>query len=609
MAPRDTTPHPWEKSYPQELKWDAEIPDTTIPAMFDEAVKKYADRPCLSFMGKKLTYKETGEMVDRFAKGLQDQGIGKGSKVGLCLPNSPFYIIAYYAAQKVGATVVNFNPLYAEKEMEHQIRDSDADMMIVPNLEQVFPKVERMLGEARLKKIVSCDMADFLPAKKAVLLKTFNKVSRIAHAQPLKAIFLGYAGKKADALGKKLGVQPAAKIKKDKNHLRFSDLVKTKGKPAPAEVSPKDTAVLQYTGGTTGVPKAAVLSQGNLAANVNQAGMWFLAGEKREKQDKILAVLPFFHVFSMTAQMNLSFNIGAELIMMPKFDLNEFLETVTKEKPTIFAGVPDLYKKVVSAPDLGKYDLSSLEICISGAAPLPDEIRDAFKQVTGIELLEGYGSSECSAAAIANPLHGVKKPKSIGMPLPGTEVKIIPLDDYREPGKIVGEICLRGPQVMQGYWKQPQETADVMEKDGFMRTGDIGYVDNDGYVFIVGRSKDMIILNGLKIFPLKVENAIRKHDAVKDVSVIGVKNPKVGEVPKAFVVLKEGKTLADGEMQEFLKGYLAPYEIPRRVDIRDSLPLTAIGKPDKKALRKEEEAKAAAKEAPKTGTDNPQPKL
>ncbi|MBU6474493.1 MAG: long-chain fatty acid--CoA ligase [Alphaproteobacteria bacterium] len=603
MASGQAAPHAWEKSYPENLDWHAEIPPSTLPALFDESVKKYADRVCLNFMGEKLTYKEVGAMVDSFARGLQEQGIGKGAKVGLCLPNSPFYVIAYYAALKAGATVVNFNPLYAAHEMEHQIRDSDADMMVTLDLAQVYPKVGRMLGEARLKKIVVCDMADILPAKKAFGFRAFNRLSRMAHARPLKALFNDYAGRKIDALGKKIGVQSAVRVKKDASHLRFSDLVKTKGRPAPAAVSPDDVAVLQYTGGTTGVPKAAVLSQGNLAANVRQAALWFLAGEQREKQDKILAVLPFFHVFSMTAQMNLSLYTGAELVMLPKFELKEFLETVTREKPTIFAGVPDLYKKIVEAPDLGKYDLSSLQVCISGAAPLTDEVRAGFKKATGIELLEGYGSSECSAAAVANPVRGVKKPKSIGMPLPGTEVKILPLEDYREAGKAVGEICLRGPQVMQGYWKKPDETAGVMEKDGFMRTGDVGYVDEDGYVFIVGRSKDMIILNGLKIFPLKVESAILKHEAVKDVSVIGVKNAKTGEAPKAFIVLKEGKTLADGELQKFLAGYLAPYEIPRLVEYRANLPLTAIGKPDKKALKKEEEAKAAHAAA------RPQPKI
>ncbi len=596
---RSPSQQPWEKSYPQGVNWNADIPVTTLPALFDEAVEKYAARPCLNFMGKKFSYKEVGKMVNSFAKGLQDHGIGKGAKVGLCLPNSPFYVIAYYAALKIGATVVNFNPLYAEKEMEHQIRDSDAEVMITLDFEQIFPKAERMLGQASLKKIISCDMTDYLSAKESFSCKTFNRLSGIAHARPLRVIFGGYAGRKVDALAKKLGVPAVVKVKKDANHLHFKDLLRTKGVPAPVEVLPEDMAVLQYTGGTTGVPKAAMLSQKNISSNVQQATMWFLAGKERPKQDKILAVLPFFHVFSMTAQMNLSLHIGAELIMMPKFGLTDFLNTVTTQKPTIFAGVPDLYKKIIEAPDLGKYDLSSLDICISGAAPLPDEVRMGFKKATGIDLLEGYGSSECSAAAIVNPVNGVKKPKSIGMPLPGTEIKIIPLEDYKDAGKVIGEICLRGPQVMQGYWKQPKETADVMEKDGFMRTGDIGYVDADGYVFIIGRSKDMIILNGLKIFPLKVENAILKNEAVKDVSVIGVKNAKVGEVPKAFVVLKKGCTLPDGELQKFLKDYLADYEIPRLIEHRDSLPLTAIGKPDKKALKKEEEEKTVRNTAAK----------
>ena len=290
--------------------------------LFEESVRKYKNRACLNFMGKKLTYQQVGDMVDSFAKGLQDQGIGKGSKVGLCLPNTPFYVIAYYAALKVGATVVNFNPLYAEKEMENQIKDSGTDLMVTMNMKQIFPKVDRMLGQGTLKKIVVCDIADVLPRQKSVLYKVQNIAKTL------------------------MGKGEISSIPRDKNHISFQRLVKTEGKPKAVDVYPDDIAVLQYTGGTTGIPKAAMLSHGNLSANTQQATQWFMGGTVRPKQDKVLAVLPFFHVFSMTAQMNLSLFTGAEIVMLPKFALKETLKTIAKQKPTIFAGVPTIYKAI-----------------------------------------------------------------------------------------------------------------------------------------------------------------------------------------------------------------------------------------------------------------------
>ena len=598
-TPSSNQPQPWEKSYPADLRWDSEIPEITMVDLFEESVKKFKDSTCLNFMGKKYSYKEVGEMADRFAKGLQDQGVGKGSKVGLCLPNTPFYVVAYYGALKAGATVVNFNPLYAEKEMENQIKDSDADVMVTVNLKQVYPKIDRVLGQANLKKIIVCDMADALSGKEAAGFRAINRLAGL----PL-------VGKKFRSIGDKKGVQPVSKIKKDKNHLSFEKMLKSKGKLKPVEVHPDDIAVLQYTGGTTGVPKAAMLSHGNLSANTQQATLWFTGGKEREKQDKVLAVLPFFHVFSMTAQMNLSIFTGAEIVMLPKFDLKQTLETINKEKPTIFAGVPTIYKAITDYKDVGKYDLSSLDVCISGGAPLPEEIMQGFKKLTGIELVEGYGLSESSAAAIANPLNGEKKINSIGLPLPKTEVKFVALPDETTPVKYQGEICLRGPQIMKGYWKRPDETEAVMDKDGFLHTGDVGYMDKDGYIFINGRTKDMIIASGLKVFPRKVEEAILKNDAVSDVSVIGVSDPYRGETVKAFIVLKEGKTLTAEELDKFLKDHLSSYEVPKLVEFRDSLPLTMIGKPDKKALREEEKAKqaAAAKPAATNAVVAPKPK-
>lgn len=579
------TEQPWTRKYPVDIDWDADVPQSTMVELFDNSVKKYGNRTCLNFMGKTMTYKEVGQMVDNFAKSLQDQGIGKGSKVGLCLPNTPFYVIAYYGAMKAGATVVNFNPLYADHELKHQINDSECDTMVTINVKQVQPKIEKMLGETRLKKIITCDLADALPNVKGFAYRTLNTV---------KGLF---------------GKSDTVKVKTDAQHLSFAKMVAKKGTPKPVEITKDDIAVLQYTGGTTGVPKGAALSHGNLSANLHQANLWFTGGKENPQQEKMLAVLPFFHVFSMTVQMNMSLHMGAELVMLPKFDLKETLKTIDKEKPTMFAGVPTLYKAIIDSKDVKKYDLSSLKVCLSGGAALNENVMHGFKKLTGIDLVEGYGLSETSPIAIANPVNGEKKLNSIGMPLPKTELKISNLEfpDQNQPIKMEGEICLRGPQVMKGYYNKPEETDHVMDKDGYFHTGDVGYVDEDGYVFIVDRIKDMINASGLKVFPRKVEEAIMSHPKVSESIVIGVADEYRGETVKAFVVLKEGEKLDQKELTEYLKGHLAPYEMPKMVEYRNDLPKTMIGKPDKKALVAQEKAKAAANQNKPQAPKPPKP--
>jgi long-chain acyl-CoA synthetase len=375
-------------------------------------------------------------------------------------------------------------------------------------------------------------------------------------------------------------------------------MLKAKGAPKPADITPDDIAVLQYTGGTTGIPKAAMLTHANLTANIAQAEMWFASGrgdaaKNGGHQDKMLAVLPFFHVFSMTVQMNLSLKLGAELIMLPKFDAITTLKTIDREQPTMFAGVPTLYKALIDHKDVKKYDLSSLQICLSGGASLPENTALGWKKLTGIELTEGYGLSETSPIATANPVHGEKKLNSIGLPLPQTEVRIVSLEfpDKQCPIRVEGEICLRGPQVMKGYWNRPDETAKVMDKDGFFHTGDVGYMDEQGYTFIVDRIKDMINASGLKVFPRKVEEAIMQHPNVSEVIVAGVKDEYRGENVKAYIVFKPGQEVNKDDMKAFLKDKLAPYEMPKLFEYRESLPKTMIGKPDRKALKAEEAAR------------------
>jgi long-chain acyl-CoA synthetase len=556
--------HPWTNSYPVDIDWNTPIPSRTLIDLFDESVAKNSKSASLNFYGKKMTYQQLGDAVDRFAKGLQDNGIGKGSKVGLSLPNTPFYVIAYYGALKAGATVVNFNPLYAEQEVKHQINDSGADIMVTLNMKDHFNKNEKMIGTTCLKKMITCKLTDVLPWHKSILFTVKDMIDGLTVKTP-----------------------------KDANHIAFKDLLNSKGAFQPVSHSPDDVAVLQYTGGTTGVPKAAVLTHQNLATNVQQAAMWFNSGKTKTSREKVLTVLPFFHVFSMTAQMNMSLHLGSEIIMLPKFKVSEVLETITKEKPTQFAAVPTMYRSMIDDKDYKKYDLSSLEICVSGGAALPESLRHDFYKATKIELLEGYGLSETSPIAMANPVNGIKKVNSIGLPMVQTEVKIMDLQfpDKECPVNVKGEICLRGPQLMQGYWNKPDETAHAVDKDGFFHTGDVGYMDEDGYTFIVDRIKDMIIVNGMKAFPRKIEDAILQHQDVSETIVVGVKDSLRGEVVKAYIVPKEGKTIDPDNMTAFLKDRLAAYEMPKQYTFRDDLPKTMIGKPDRKALLAEEQAK------------------
>lgn len=568
-------PFPWIASYPSDIDWNAPLSQKSLVDMFDESVKKYGDRTCLSFMGKKLSFKEVGDLVDKMARGLQNQGVDKGTKVGICLPNTPFYVISFFGALKAGATVVNFNPLYAEKEIKHQIEDSECEVMLGLNVKQIYPKLEKMLAETScLKKIIVADLADALPLHKKILYMGINGVQW--------------------ALGK----NSAVKIKPSHNIVPLKKLLANNGQPRKIQIDPEnDVAVLQYTGGTTGTPKGAMLTHKNLVSNTEQVSLWF--NNRVDGQEKMLAVLPFFHVFAMTGQMNFSVLNGIELAMLPRFDVNETIKTLHNEKPTLFFGVPTIFKAIADHPKLKKYDLSSLKNCISGGAALPEKIKNEFEKKVGIALCEGYGLSECSPVAAVAPISGAaRKTNSIGLPMPRTEIKIIDPEfpDRNVPVNVTGEICLRGPQVMKGYWKNQKETDKVIDKDGFLHTGDVGYMDSQGYTFIVNRIKDIIIASGYNIYPKKVEEAIMEHPAVSEVIVGGIKDEYRGETVKAWIVLKEGQKLTQTDLKEFLKDKISPMEIPKKVEFRDNLPKTLIGKPDKKVLLAEEYAKAAAKE-------------
>jgi long-chain acyl-CoA synthetase len=560
-APVSERPYPWEASYPEGVRWDADIPVKPLPALVDEAVSAFSGRPCLEFLGKKYSYKEFGALVARAAKGFQELGVAKGVRVGLFLPNSPYYVICYHAVLKAGGTVVNFNPLYAEREIARQINDSGARILVTMNLNSLYRKLAGRLQDTCLETIVACRMTGALPF-------------------PENALF---------ALMKRSEV---SSIPSDERHIKFDKLVANDGALEPVEIDPeKDVAVLQYTGGTTGLPTGAELTHANLHANVVQTRMW--ATGIKPGEEKMLAVLPLFHVFGMTSVMNVGLMIGAEIVLLPRFKVSEVLKTIDKQRPTVFMGVPTMYSAINGQKELDKYDLSSLNYCLSGGAALPMSIKTTFETLTGCVLVEGYGLTEAGPVCTINPFTGTYRADSIGLPIPGTTVKIASL---KHPDKLVplgehGEICVAGPQVMAGYRNSPEanETAFV---GGHLHTGDVGYMDADGYVYLIDRIKDLIITGGFNVYPRMVEEAIYLHPAVEEVVVCGVPDAHRGEVIKAYVKLRDGAELKATALREFLKDKLASFEIPRRVEFRQELPKTLIGKPSRRTLIEEELRKA-----------------
>ncbi|MDF2765388.1 MAG: dicarboxylate--CoA ligase PimA [Rhodospirillales bacterium] len=557
------TSHPWLASYPANVDWHAKIPAKPLYALLDEAVARFADRPCVDFLDKRFSYREIGEMANRAAKGLVKLGVRRGTKVGLFLPNCPYSVIFYFGILKAGGTVVNFNPLYAERELIHQIQDSDTEFMVTLDVKALCDKLLPLMAKTGLKKVIVCPMAAILPFPKNILFPIAKRKEIARLPDGARTVF-------------------------------YEEIVANDGAIAPADIDPEaDIALLQYTGGTTGVPKGAMLTHANAVANAVQLRLW--APGLGAQPEKILGVLPLFHVFAMTVVMTHGLLLGAEMILLPRYELRQLLKTIEKKKPTVFVGVPTLYAAINNAKETQGTNLRSLKYCISGGAPLPLEVKHRFEELSGCVLVEGYGLSETAPVATCNPFLGENREGSIGLPLPGTIVEIVAIDgsDRVLPPGERGEVCIRGPQVMKGYWKKPEESAKAL-KGGRFHSGDIGYIDAEGYIYIVDRLKEMILCGGYNVYPRNVEEAIYMHPAVAECAVIGVADPYRGQTVKAFVVLREGQSLTKDALCEFLKDKLSPIEMPKQIEFRASLPKTAIGKILKKALVAEEEAKAPA---------------
>jgi long-chain acyl-CoA synthetase len=520
-----------------------------VAALLDRAANVFALRPALAFEGRRWTYCQLADLVERAAAGLQRLGLRRGDRVGLCLPNTPYFAIFYYAALKAGMVVVNYNPLYVARELRQQIEDSATTTMVVPDLAMIYDKVS---GIASLERIIVCPFAGVLPMAKGIVFSIL-KWNIIA----------------APTYGSRI--------------IAYSQIIAPATPFIPVPVDPAELAVLQYTGGTTGRPKAAMLTHANLTINAQQTTHHMPS--MRPGEEKMLAVLPFFHVFAMTSILNGGLSTGCELILHPRFEIAAVMKSLARDKPTIMHAVPTIYTAIADAAEKQDVDISSLRVCVSGGAPLPAEIRERFQHLTGCRIIEGYGLTEASPAVTSNPPDGEVRADSVGIPVQDTVVEVRSLDDITRilpPGER-GEICVRGPQVMRGYLNRDAETRDTFV-DGALRTGDVGYLDADGYLFVTDRIKDLIICSGYNVYPRMIEDALYEHPAVAEAVVIGIADSYRGQAPLAFVTLRAGEVRTGDELRAFLRDRLSPIELPVRVDIRTSLPKTAIGKLSRKEL-------------------------
>jgi len=556
---------PWLDSYPPGVPEHVEVPAGNLARLLDDAARDFPSAPALHFQGRTVSYAQLADQAWRFAGALAGLGVGKGTKVGLVLPNCPQAVIAFFGALRLGAVVVQNNPLYTERELGHQL--SDAGVEVVICLDLAYERVKAVRAQSAIREVVVTSVLDELPAVRRVIAPYTRR-----------------------------GKAAAAAIGKDEPVRRWRDLVASATTRAgEAEVdSASDLALLQYTGGTTGLSKGVMLSHGNLRANVEQVRAWFPDADPG--REVMMAVLPFFHVYGLTVCLLLGVRIGAALVVLPRFDLDPVMAAVDRHRPTLFPGVPTMYVAINNAVAKGGHDLSSIKACLSGAAPLPLEVAERFERYSGGRLVEGYGLSECSPVALANPIYGKRKAGTIGMPLPDTVARVV---DAADPDRAVptgepGELAIQGPQVMQGYWNRAEESAQVL-RGGWLLTGDMAVMDGEGYFQIVDRKKDLIIAGGFNVYPREVEEVLSEHPKIEEVCVAGVPDSYRGEVVKAFVVLRQGEEVTTEEIRSFAKERLAAYKVPRAVEFRDELPKTLIGKVLRRALVEEERAKAEAK--------------
>ncbi len=548
---------PWLNCYEPGVLAHLEYPSVPLFQFLADSAKKSSEKDALLFFGKGVSYRELEEMSNGFAHALIKLGVTKGDRVAIMLPNVPQCVVAYYGALKSGAVVVMTNPLYTERELLIQLADSGAQIIVA--LDLFYPKIEAIKKETALKSLVLTSVQEALPWFLGLLY-------------PIKA--------KKD--GQWIHIVKTPPI------YDMGEMIRGMPSTSPnITVIPDDLALLQYTGGTTGSPKGVMLTHRNLVTNTLQCRNWM--PNLKEGEEIFLSVIPFFHVYGMSTCMNLAIYLRSTLVLLPKFVTKDVLSAIKKNRPTIFMGVQAMYVAINNFPGINADDLGSIHTCISGAGPLHLEVQRCFEALTGGKLVEGYGLSETSPVTHVNPMRGKRKEGSIGLPISDTLARVVDLETGTKPLPVgeSGELIIQGPQVMQGYWNKPKESSDVL-RDGWLHTGDIAKMDEDGYFFIVDRKKDMIKSRGENVYPREVEEVLYRHPKVKEAVVVGLPDPFLGERIKAYVVLKEGASATPEEVTQFCRGELAKFKIPQQIEFREGLPKTVIGKVLRRVLIEEE---------------------
>lgn len=550
----------WVKSYEPGVPPSIDYPDLPLHQILFQTARRFPNHPAIDYYGRRISYAELESLIHQFGNALIELGVMRGDRVAIMLPNLPQCIIAYYGALYAGAIVVPTNPLYVERELEFQLNDSGAVVLVA--LDLFYPRIQAVLPKTGLKRVILTGAGDYLPFFKRMLY-------------PLKAM----------AEGNRISVTFTPPL------YQFCRLLGAKETAQPVvPVASGDTALLQYTGGTTGTPKGVMLTHANLIANTVQCRHWMPT--LREGAEVFMGVVPYFHVYGMTTCMNLAIFTGGNQVLLPRFKTDEVLNAIRKNRATLFMGVQAMYVAINHHPKVESIDLSSIRICISGAGPLHQEVQDRFESLTGGKLVEGYGLTEAAPVTHCSPIAGRRRKGTIGLPFPDTDARIVDVADGSKelPTGQAGELIVKGPQVMQGYWNRPDETAGVL-KDGWLYTGDVATMDADGYFAIVDRKKDMIKTRGENVYPREVEEAIFRNAKVKEAVVVGVPDEFSVEAIKAFIVLKEGETATEPEMIEFLSKELARFKVPKAVEFRSELPKTMVGKVLRRVLLSEELSK------------------
>ncbi len=550
-------PYPWEKSYPAGVDWAAPIGGGTINELFDRAAATYPDNYAIEYRDRRTTYRELHDLVSRAAAGLISLGVTPGTAVGLYLPNTPVHPILFFAVLKAGGRVVHMSPLDAERELAHKLKDSGARIMVTTNFPGMVTRALKLDAEGLLDHLIVGDDAGFGPAP--------------IQYDPIPA---------------------------NGRTLTLASLLTLAPPPAKwPEVKENEIALLQYTGGTTGLPKGAMLTHRNLTATNSIYKNWSSAQREVKSGEKVILVLPLFHIYALSSVFLRAIDQGNECLLRPRFDVETTFRDIEEKRANYFPGVPTMWIALVSSPGLEKRDLSSLNMCASGGAPLPVEVFDRFRKLTGISLRGGWGMTETAPAGTNQPFDGETPPGTIGLPLPGLVIDIVALDDPTRilPFGETGEMRIKGPNVFVGYWNRPEETRSAFVEDGYFLTGDIGYMDENGWLFLVDRKKDMIISGGFNVYPSVIEHALFEHPDIEGVIVIGVPDDYRGEAAKAFIKMRSGATpLTLEAVREFLADKVGKHEMPAAIEIRDALPTTSVGKLSKKELVEEERRKYQA---------------